>query len=249
MAPKATDRRGDPRHGAHLLGRHVSTVPTIAPVSVRARQTPLAARACDPEVEDLEHSLLVMKEVLRLQIAMDHALGVCGARPWAELPRVIERHRQEQALVTERLPQRPSCSSFGDDEKSAAMRPTSWRRQPFGCSSARGPSALLEPQERRGVVLAGRQHLPAPRRDRASGRGRRRPAHPAVPQLALDAIPIPETSICAPAAAAPRPVRVNAWPFPQSPGARTTAPSAPRAPLWSTDIRPRQWSESAGTGG
>jgi len=108
-----------------------------------------------------------------------------------------------------------------------------------------GPRLLLEPQDVVRVVLAGREHLQRHVAIELQVVGDEDPAHPAVPQLALDAIPIPEDlHLCSRPQAAPR---TGAR---QCPGlsrkvrgrGRQLLPR-PRAPLWSTDIRPRQWSE------
>jgi hypothetical protein len=119
---------GAPGHGlrAKLLGRHVASGPDDAP---RAALFPVGARLGDglavrlfdelrePEVEDLRPAILVDKDVLRLQIAVDDAQIVGRLKPARDLGADVQRLRERHGACAKQLSQRRSAEQLGDQER------------------------------------------------------------------------------------------------------------------------------------
>jgi hypothetical protein len=108
---------------------------------------------CQPEVEDLDPSVLRHKEVLRLQIPMDDPLLVRRGEPTSDLDRVIESLARREAGHGEPFAQRLPFEELGNDVRRPLVLAELVNREDAGMiETRRGSSLLFETSQPVGVL-------------------------------------------------------------------------------------------------
>ena len=77
----------------------------------------------EAEIEDLQPSLVRDEEVLRLHVAVDHAVLVRCRQTFRQVDGVTERRFQRQRLAVEALAQRRAVQQLRDDVRARSARP------------------------------------------------------------------------------------------------------------------------------
>jgi hypothetical protein len=159
------------RVAAHLLRRHVAHGAEhragvrgphqgrrVRVVGSPARSGVVPGEA---EVEDLDPAVAGHEQVLGLEVAVDHALGVRGRQSVRELPRVVDRLSKRQRPAREPLAQRLALEQLHHGERHRALAPEVVDREDARVRERRDRLRLaLEAGERLGGLReVRREHL------------------------------------------------------------------------------------------
>ena len=88
------------------------------------RFLPGPAQLGDPEVEDLDHTVLGEKDVLRLEVAVDDPLLVGGGQATGDLDRELHRLAHAQGARGHAVAQRLALEQLGDDVGRPLLEPS-----------------------------------------------------------------------------------------------------------------------------